>query len=167
MNPLTNSAPPRELVITRIFNAPVELVWRAWTEPEHIVRWWGPQYFTSPSAKVDLRVGGKYVFAMQAPKEWDGRETFSAGVYTKIVPLERLEFTQGLSDKDGNPIAPEEIGMPADFPDEIATTVTFKALGNRTEVTVTEYGWTAGQMADFSELGMKQSLDKLEASLVA
>ena len=60
------------IVITRLFEAPRERVWKAWTEPELVKRWWGPEGFTAPSIKIDLKVGGKYVFAMHGPpgSEW-------------------------------------------------------------------------------------------------
>ena len=51
-----------DLVVTRIIDAPIELVWKAWTDPELIMRWWGPKYYTSPSCKIDFREGGKYIF---------------------------------------------------------------------------------------------------------
>ena len=52
-----------ELIVTRVFNAPVNLVWRAWTEPEHFMKWWGPKEFISPTCEIDLRVGGNIFFA--------------------------------------------------------------------------------------------------------
>jgi|SRR5215813_1139172 len=58
----------RELVIRRIFDAPRELVWKAWTEPERMMQWWGPKNFTSPACKIDFRVGGKYLFCMRSPE---------------------------------------------------------------------------------------------------
>jgi uncharacterized protein YndB with AHSA1/START domain len=154
-----------DLVITRIIDAPLELVWKAWTDPERVRRWWGPKDYVSPTCKIDLRVGGKYIFCMRAPAEQGGQDSYTAGVYRKIVPMERLEFTQGLSDKDGNPIDPAQIGMPADFPKEILTVIVFKAKGSLTELIITEYGWTAGQMAVYSYAGMQQSIDKLAAYL--
>ncbi|AKB78832.1 putative glutathione S-transferase-related transmembrane protein [Methanosarcina horonobensis HB-1 = JCM 15518] len=51
----------QELVITKIFNAPRELVWKAWTDPERVKRWWGPKGFTSPVSEIDFRVGGAYL----------------------------------------------------------------------------------------------------------
>lgn len=160
-------APKEDIVITRIIDAPVELVWKAWTEPEHVRRWWGPKHYTSPTCKIDLREGGQFIFAMRAPQDWGGQESYTAGVYKKIVPLERLEFTQGLSDQDGNPINPLTIGMPPDFPKEIHTTVVFKSLrdGTMTELVITERDWTMGQMAVYSYAGMQQSIDKLAESL--
>jgi predicted 3-demethylubiquinone-9 3-methyltransferase (glyoxalase superfamily)/uncharacterized protein YndB with AHSA1/START domain len=151
-------------VIRRIIDAPLALVWKAWTEPEHVVRWWGPKDYTSPSAKIDLRVGGKYIFCMRAPQEQGGQDSYTAGIYQRIVPLQLLEFTQGLSDEQGNPIDPQAAGMPPDFPKEIRTVVAFKAKGGMTELTITEYGWTPGVMSVFSLAGMHQSIDKLAES---
>ena len=156
----------RDVVITRVFDAPVETVWKAWTDPEFVKRWWGPTGFTSHSCKIDFRVGGKYVFHMRAPKDFQGGQDFyTAGVYKKIVPLQLIEFSQALSDKDGNPIDPAAMGMPPDFPKEIPSSLVFKRVGSKTELTVTEYGWTAGQMRDMSESGMSECLDKLAAAL--
>ncbi len=154
-----------DLVVKRIIDAPIDLVWKAWTDPEHVKRWWGPKHYTSPMCKIDLREGGRYVFGMRAPADQGGQDSYSAGVYTKIVPMEHLEFTQSLSDKDGNRIDPAQIGMPPDFPKEIRTSVTFKAMGNMTELTVTEYDWPVSQMFVYSYAGMQQSIDKLAESV--
>ena len=162
-----NTTYTEDVVVKRIIDAPVELVWKAWTEPEHVMRWWGPKHFTSPSCKIDLRVGGKYVFGMRAPQEMGGQDSYTSGVYTKIVPMEYLEFTQSLSDKDGNRIDPAAAGMPPDFPEETRTVVVFKKIkgGEMTELTVTEYGWKPSQMMVFSIAGLNQSVDKLIESL--
>ncbi|WP_197253391.1 SRPBCC family protein [Paenibacillus dendritiformis] len=81
----------QDVVITREFDYPVELVWKAWTDPELVMKWWGPEHYTSPRCEIDLREGGKYVFCMRAPEEHGGIESYSAGVYKKIVPMERLD----------------------------------------------------------------------------
>ena len=153
-----------DLVVTRIIDAPLELVWKAWTEPEHVVKWWGPRHYTAPSASIDLREGGKYIFSMRAPEEQGGQEHYTAGIYKKIIPMEYLEFTQGLSDKDGNPIDPAQVGMPSDFPAEIRTSIVFKAKGNMTELVITEYDWPVGQMSVYSYAGLQQTIDKLAAA---
>lgn len=158
----TDDVKKRDLVITRVFDAPIELVWKAWTDPEYVMRWWGPTGFTSPSCKIDFREGGKFVFHMRAPKDFQGGQDFyTSGVYKKIVPLKLIEFSQGLSDKDGNRIDPTTMGMPGDFPKEIPSALAFKRVGDKTELTATEYGWTVGQMRDMSEAGLSQCLDKL------
>ena len=155
-----------DLVVTRIIDATVELVWKAWTDPEQVMRWWGPKDYTSPLCKIDLREGGKYLFCMRAPQEQGGQDSYSGGAYKKIVPMKLLEFTQGLADKDGHKIDPAQIGMPPDFPREIRTEVVFKAIrGDMTELTITEYDWPVGQMYVFSLAGLHQSIDKLAVVL--
>ena len=162
----TADAEKRDLVITRIFDAPVEEVWKAWTDPDYVMRWWGPTGFTSPSCKINFREGGKFVFHMRAPKEFQGGQDFyTSGVYKKIVPLKLIEFSQGLSDKDGNRVDPTSLGMPADFPKDIRSALAFKRVGQKTELTATEYGWQVGQMRDMSEAGLSQCLDKLAEAL--
>ena len=161
-----DGAEKRDLVITRVFDAPIELVWKAWTDPEYVTRWWGPTGFTSPSCKIDFREGGKFVFHMRAPKEFQGGQDFyTAGVYKKIVPLKLIEFSQGLADKDGNKIDPATRGMPADFPKEIPSALAFRRASDKTELTVSEYGWTVGQMREMSEAGLSECLNKLAADL--
>lgn len=154
-----------DLVIRHVFDAPVEQVWQAWSDPQQVVCWWGPTGFTSPSAEIDFREGGKFLFCMRPPKEWGNQDLYTAGVYTKIVPLERIDFTQMLSDQDGNAIDPTSINMPADFPPSIPCVLQFKRQGNQTELTVIEYGWAAGQMREMSRMGMEQCLDKLAECL--
>ncbi|MEF2968641.1 SRPBCC domain-containing protein [Paenibacillus sp. M1] len=68
----------RDIVITREYEYPVELVWKAWTDPTLVMKWWKPTNFTSPSCEIDLRVGGKYVFSMRAPDTQGGMDSFSA-----------------------------------------------------------------------------------------
>lgn len=155
-----------DIVIRRIVDAPVDLVWRAWTEPDYVRRWWGPKDFISPSAKVDLREGGAYTFCMEAPPEQGGFRHYSTGVYKKIVEHKLLEFTQYLSDEQGNKIDPASVGMPPDFPVELRMTVEFKAIrADMTELIITEFNWTMGQMAVYSFAGMHQSIDKLIEAL--
>lgn len=83
-------AEDRALNLTRLLEAPRSLVFAAWTQPQHLVRWWGPSNFTLPVCEQDLRVGGAYKFCMRAP---DGSEHWVWGVYREIVEPERLSFT--------------------------------------------------------------------------
>jgi len=161
----TKSLEKRDLVFTRVFDAPVELVWKAWTDPQHVMQWWGPTGFTSPLAKMDVREGGASLVCMRAPKEFGGRDMYSTWEYKKIVPMARIEYIHNLADKDGNKADPVKLGMPADFPQDLRNLVTFKDLSNgKTELTVTEYDWTVGQMMEMSKMGMEQCLDKMAAS---
>lgn len=150
-----------KIEVTRTFNAPIEMVWKLWTDPELVKRWWGPKHFTSPVANLDFREGGKSIVSMKAPKEMGGQEYFSIWIYTKITPLQTIEFIQNLSDKDGNKTNPTKVGMPADFPEDIRTVVTFKKTGsNKTEMTVTEYA-AFGSISNFAQMGLEQSCDKM------
>ncbi len=156
----------KEIVITRIFDAPVELVWKAWTDPTLVMRWWGPDKFTCPSAKIDFREGGISLVSMRAAKEMGGQEFFSIWAYKKIVPLQSIEFIQSLSDKDGNKVPPTTLGMPPDFPENVRTVVTFKSLQDgKTEMTVAQHA-DFGQMSGFAKIGLEQSLGKMAAIFI-
>lgn len=93
--------PAQELVVTRVFDAPGELVWNAWTDPKQVAQWWGPKGFTNPVCRLDARVGGAWHIVMRAP---DGTEYPCGGVYREVVNPERLVFTNIATDKDGNPV---------------------------------------------------------------
>ncbi len=157
----------RDLVVTRTFDAPVELVWKAWVDPQLVMRWWGPDGFTSPSARIDFREGGTSLVGMRAPKEFGGQDTYSTWAYTKIVPLQRIEFTQNLADKDGSLLDPATAGLPPDFPKDLRMAVNFKSVGGKTEMTVTQYDWSDGPMLGLAGAGLNQSLDKMVAILTS
>lgn len=153
----------KQIEVTRTFNAPVEMVWEVWTDPELVKRWWGPKHFSSPVAKIDFREGGKSLVSMLSPKEMGGQEWYSIWEYVKIIPLKTIEFIQSLSDKDGNKADPTKVGMPPDFPIDIRTIITFRELGNsKTEMTVTEYA-DFGTISNFAQIGLEQSMDKIIA----
>ena len=153
----------KQIEVTKIFNAPVEMVWKVWVDPELVKRWWGPKHFISPVAKIDFREGGKSIVSMKAPKEMGGQEFYSIWEYVKIIPLKTIEFIQSLSDKDGNKTDPTKLGMPSDFPMDIKTVVTFREVANgKTEMTVTEYA-DFGTISNFAQIGLEQSLEKMAA----
>lgn len=83
----TNVANNRTLTIKRTFNAPLQLVWEAWTQPEHIAQWWGPKGMNTKIIEHDFRVGGKWNYVMSMP---DGSEFTSEGIYSVIVELEKI-----------------------------------------------------------------------------
>src|SRR5580704_17141265 len=93
------AAPEREVIITRIFDAPRSLVFKAWTDPKHIQRWWGPKGFTNPVCELDVRVGGAWRIVMRGP---NGVDYPGSGVYREIVEPERLVFTNIAEDQEGN-----------------------------------------------------------------
>lgn len=153
----------KQIEVTRIFNAPIEMVWKIWTDPELVKRWWGPKHYISPVARIDFRIGGQSLVSMKAPPEMGGQEFFSIWEYVKIVPLKTIEFIQNLADKNGNKTDPAKLGMPSDFPLDIKTVVTFKEVaGNKTEMTVTEYA-EFGSISNFAQIGLEQSMEKMAA----
>lgn len=152
-----------DLIITRIFDAPRELAWKAWTEPERVKKWWGPQYFTAPVVKLDLRVGGTYLSCMRGP---DGKDYWSTGVYREIVPNEKLVMTDCFADEKGNVVPASHYGMGGDFPLELLVTVTFEAIGKRTKMVLRHEGIPEGQMKELTLAGWSGSFDKLAESIV-
>jgi len=90
----------REIVLTRTLDAPRSLVFRAWTDPAHLVRWWGPEGFTIPDCRMDVREGGAWRTCMRSP---DGNDYKVRGVYREIVKPTRLVFTWAWEDDAGDP----------------------------------------------------------------
>ena len=99
-----STAPPtdRVLVLTRLLNAPRELVFQVWSQPEHLAKWWGPKDFCLPSCEQDFRPGGAYKFCMRAP---DGTDHWVWGVYQEIVRPERIVFTWERDAATGHPVS--------------------------------------------------------------
>ena len=160
----TQSVKKKDLIVTRVFDAPVELVWKAWTDPQHVMRWWGPNGFTAPVARIDFREGGTSLVCMRAPKEFGGQDMYNTWTYQKIVPMELIEFILDWADKDGNRVDPAAMGLPPNMPRDVRHVVTFKAVcDKKTEMTVTEYGYTSDQMLEMSKAGLEQCLDKMAA----
>jgi uncharacterized protein YndB with AHSA1/START domain len=116
--------------ITRVFDAPRDKVWKAWTEPERLKQWWGPSGFKVHTCKVDLRPGGTFLYGMKGP---DGNDVWGKFVYREIKAPERLVFIVSFSDPQGgvtrHPMSP---GWPA----YILSTVAFSEKGGKTTVTV-------------------------------
>ena len=111
----------RELVITRVFDAPRQLVFKAWTEPDRAARWWGPQGFTTLSCEMNVRPGGAWRLCMRSP---EGTMHCKRGVYREIVEPERLVFTYAWEDADGKP------------GHETLVTVSFAEHGGKTKLTL-------------------------------
>lgn len=95
------AAPAGELVISRVFAAPRDLVWRAWTEPERLARWWGPQGCAIEVVAFDLRPGGAFLYRLSQP---DGAEIWGKFVYRTIAAPERLSFVSSFADPEGNSV---------------------------------------------------------------
>jgi uncharacterized protein YndB with AHSA1/START domain len=159
--------PSNDIVLVRHINAPVGEVWRAWVEPQVFMQWWGPVGFTSHEASMDLRPGGRFLWNMRAPEAMGGFDMYTGGTIDRVVPLERIEFTQGLVDSEGIPIDPTTLGMRSDFPLAISSELRFRSVDGGTELTAIERDWRDPEERERSEAGLAQCLDKLEALLAA
>lgn len=151
----------KDLVMTRLFAAPVQLPWQAWSESQYVMKWWGPMGFTAPVARMDFREGGTSLVCMRAPH---GQEFYNTWSYSRIVPHQRIEFVLGWADRDGNRVDPAAAGLPPDMPRDVRHVITFREAGpNRTEMTVTEFGYASDQHLEMSRAGLAQCLDKMAA----
>ncbi len=146
----------QELVLTREFDAPRELVFKVWTDPKHVAQWWGPRGFTNPVCELDLRPAGAILIHMRGP---DGTVYPMTGVYQEIVEPERLVFTSAALDAAGHPMF------------EMLTTVTFADLGEKTKqilrARVIKRTAQAAPYLAGMETGWTQSLERLTAYVAA
>jgi len=142
----------QELVLTRVFDAPRELVFKVWTDPKHVAQWWGPRGFTNPLCELDLRPGGAILIHMRGP---DGIVYPMTGTYQEIVRPERLVFTSAALDSNGNSMF------------EVLTTVTFAVESGKTKQilrarVIKKTAQAAPYLAGM-EAGWTQSLERLAA----
>jgi uncharacterized protein YndB with AHSA1/START domain len=139
------------LVLERVFDAPIALVWKCWTEKDHLDRWSAPRGFTMPYSEGDLRPGGTWRCCMRAP---NGNELWLGGVYREIVPHERIVMTHVW----------EEEGTPGRA---TLVTVRFEDLGGRTRVILEQTGFDSTGARDGHEEGWSECFDILAEHLAA
>lgn len=148
----TDDRSARELVITRVLSAPRELAFKAWTDPQHIVRWWGPDGFTITTHEIDVRPGGTWRYVMHGP---DGVDYDNQIVYEEVVPPERLIYTHGEHTDD---------------PGQFHVTVTFDEHDGKTRLTMRMLFQSAAErekvVREYGAIeGANQTLNHLEQHL--
>ena len=149
------------MVVTRIIDAPRELVWKAFTQPQYVQQWWGPKGFTSPSCRSDFRVGGTFLYCMRAP---DGQEGWTGGQFHEIVPNEKIVYSMYFSDAAGNRVDPETLGIEHEAIEGAYDEVLFEDLGDgRTKITLIGNETMENARASGQLEGTEQILDKLAA----
>lgn len=144
-----------QLQLTRVFDAPRDLVFRAWTDPQHFAHWFGAAACdgaTLQSVKLDPRLGGRYRLQVRRP---DGEYFTTVGTYREVKPPERLVFTWQF-EKDGSG---DEFGEVE--PPEMVVTVEFKAHGQQTELTLTHEKFASPESRDRHNAGWTKCLDSL------
>ena len=142
-----------ELSITRTFDAPRSLVFAAWTDPQHLMKWWGPRGYTPQSCEVDLRPGGAYRLVMKSP---EGNDNRMHGVYREVVPPQRLVLAGSWVDASGTPIGPTSI-----------LTLTFEDAAGKTRLTLHNRIFESEASRDAHYRGWNSSLDCLAEYLAA
>ena len=148
-----------ELEITRVFEAPRPLVWRAWTEAELFKQWYGPKGFTIPYCTIDPQVGGKFLLCMRSP---EGQEMWLTGTYREVGPVELLVKTESMADAEGNVV---DGGMPG-APLETVVTLKLEEEGkSRTRMTLWHAGLPDGDHRTHAGEGYRQAFEKLAAVL--
>lgn len=146
------------LTLTREFNFPRDLVWTAWTEPEHIAQWFGPEGYSTRVEEYEFKTGGQFKYVMIAP---DGNEYPGTSIFKEITPKDRIVATDDFSDNyvEKNP----------DVPSGMIVTETFEDLGKRTKVTISIDHTSAEDKRKHEEMGVVagwgSTLDKLEKHL--
>jgi len=154
----------KDLTIERIFDAPAALVWKAWSDPEMMKKWWGPRMFSAPIVKIDFKVGAKYLLCMSGPMP-DGStvKSWSGGTYKEIVPTSKIVVLDHFADDQGNMVHASQYGLPESFPMESEVTISFKDLGDKTKLTVyyPNLEGIEGMMLKNMTQGWNESVDKL------
>jgi uncharacterized protein YndB with AHSA1/START domain len=142
-----------DLVITRVFAAPPELVFRAWTDPAHMARWFGPRVRPAARVQADARPGGAWRACLRAP---DGSgELWLGGVYREVAPSERLVFSFAWDSEDAAP------GR------EMLVTITFATHGDGTLMTLHQAPFPSAQAVADHRHGWSSALDRLDDHLAA
>ncbi len=160
---MSESKSQDSIVIERTFAAPVNVVWRLWTEAAKFQQWYGPNGATIPVANMDVQVGGKRLICMEMQTPNGPMKMWFAGEYLEIDTDKRLVYTESMADEHGNIIPPEMMGMPADSPKVTEIIVELEDLGDSTKMVMTHVGVPAGSPG---EAGWKMAIDKM-AALVA
>ena len=147
-------------MIERLIEAPADLVWGMWVDPEHFAGWYGPDGASVPVARMELRVGGRRHVGMEVPTPTGPMQMWFTGEYREIVENSRLAYTEAVSDEDGNLVSPAEMGMPDGRPTVTEIVVELEDLGDRTRMVLTHVGVPADSPG---AAGWNMALDKLVA----
>ena len=153
-----------KVVIERSFDAPIDLIWRMWTDPELFAAWYGPEGATIPVAKMDVRVGGTRLVCMEMQTPNGAMQMWFTGEYRDVVENERLVYTESMSDENGNVMTPSDMNMPEEHPTTTEVRVELEDVGGRTKMVMTHAGIPSDSPG---AAGWTMALDKLAARVEA
>jgi uncharacterized protein YndB with AHSA1/START domain len=159
-----SNASPDAVVIERSIDAPVNLVWQMWTDPEHFKAWYGPAGAVIPVAKMDVRVGGTRLICMEVQSPNGPMQLWFTGEYREVVENERLVYTESMADESGNVSSPADMGMPDGHPITTEVRVELDDVGGRTKMVLTHTGIPSDSAG---AAGWAMALDKLAARINA
>ncbi|NMM24829.1 MAG: SRPBCC domain-containing protein [Phycicoccus sp.] len=159
---MTDNNGGQSMVIERTLEAPTDLVWKMWTEPEHFAAWYGPGGATIPVATMDVRVGGTRLLCLEMTTPNGTMQMWFTGEYLEVVENQRLVYTDSMSDEHGNVMSPEQMGMPAGHPTTTEVSVELEDINGGTNMVLTHTGVPAGSPG---AAGWAMALDKLAARL--
>ena len=128
------------VVIERTLDAPIDLIWKMWTEPEHFSAWYGPMGAKIPVATMDVQVGGTRHICMAMETPNGPMQMWFVGEFREVVENERLVYTDSMSDEDGNVLSPAQMGMPEGHPETTEVIVELEAVDGKTKMTMTHVG---------------------------
>jgi uncharacterized protein YndB with AHSA1/START domain len=154
------SASPDAVVLERSFDAPVELIWQMWTDPDNFKAWYGPEGAAIPVAKMDVRVGGARLVCMEMQSPNGPMQMWFTGEFRQVVENERLVYTESIADENGNVLAPSAIGMPEGHPTTTEITVELQAVDGGTKMVMTHAGIPSDSPG---AMGWTMAFDKLAA----
>jgi len=146
------------VVIERELDAPVELIWQMWTDPQHFAAWYGPDGATIPLAEMDVRVGGTRLVSMEVNTPNGAMRMWFTGEYREVVAKTRLVYTESMCDEHGTVLSPAEMGMPAGHPTTTEVRVELEDIDGRTRMVLTHVGIPADSPG---AAGWTMALDKL------
>jgi uncharacterized protein YndB with AHSA1/START domain len=155
-----DNASQHAVVIERCFDAPVDLIWQMWTDPEHFKAWYGPDGATIPIVKMDVRVGGTRLVCMEVDTSDGPTQMWFTGEYLEVIEHQRLIYTESMSDEKGNVSSPSDMGMPEGHPMTTEVRVELEDLGGRTKMVMTHAGIPADSPG---AIGWGMAFEKLTA----
>jgi uncharacterized protein YndB with AHSA1/START domain len=148
------------VVLERSFDAPVELIWQMWTDPEHFKAWYGPEGAKIAVATMDVRVGGTRLVCMEMQSPNGPMQMWFTGEYRVVIENERLVYTESMADADGNVLEPSAMGMPDGHPATTEISVEFHVVDGHTKMVMTHAGIPSDSPG---AMGWTMAFDKLAA----